>query len=147
MENQTAASARGRRVLQRIIAVVVVLACLAGVRLLLGTRQMMYLAARDIARIEVTITPPGTTLTATGDDTAEAVKVLSKTVCYAPQKDEVAGQTVALTIYKHDGTTMAVTSCGDFLTIDGKWYRARLSDGEKLSDWAQALAEKQNIQS
>ena len=143
MENQSATPSRRSRIWQRIAAVLVVLACLAGIRLLMGTRQMMYLSARDIARIEVAITPPGTTLTATGDDAAEAVKILSKTVCYTQQKEEVAGQAVTLTIYKHDGTAMMVISCGDHVTIDGKGYRARLSDGEALAAWAQALADKQ----
>lgn len=147
MEKPTSGRSRGGLILRRLIAVLVVLAILAGIRLFMGTRQMMYLSARDIARIEVSITPPGTTLTATGDDAAEAVKVLNRTVCYLPQTEEVAGQAVVLTIHKHDGTTMTVTSCGDYLAIDGKGYHARLSDGEKLSDWAQALAEKQEVQS
>lgn len=147
MEKQTSGRFRGKVILRRVITILVVLAILAGVRLLMGTRQLMYLSARDIARIEVNINPPGTALTATGDDAAEAVKVLNRTVCYLSQQEEVSGQAVALTIYKHDGTTMSVLSCGDSLTIDGHTYRARLSDGEKLSDWAQALAEKQEIQS
>lgn len=147
MENQPAHQPREHRVLKRIAVVLVALAFLAGIRLFLGTRQMMYLSALDIARIEVTITPPGTTLTATGDDAAEAVKVLNQTVCYTPQKEDVAGQAVTLTIYNHDGTTMTVTACGDHFTIDGKGYRTRLSDGEALAAWAQALAEKQEVQS
>lgn len=134
---------RTRIILRRLLTVAVVLLCLAAARRLLGTRQMMYLSAVDIHHIEVTMTPPGTTLTASGDDAAEAVKILSKTVCYHPQQEEVAGQTVALTIHKHDGTTMTVTACGDHFTIDGKGYKTRLSDGEKLAQWAQALAEKQ----
>lgn len=42
---------------------------------------------------------------------------------------------------------MTVTACGDHFTIDGKGYRTRLSDGEALAAWAQALAEKQEVQS
>lgn len=147
MENQTAASSRRSRFLKRLAAVVLAILCLAGIRFLLGSRQMMYLSAKDIARIEVSITPPGSTCTATGDDSAAAVKILSRTVCYAARDEEVSGQTVALTIYKHDGTTMTVTACGDRCTIDGKTYRIRLSDEEDLLQWAQALADVQNTQS
>lgn len=132
--------------LRRLLTIGAVLVCLVIARLLLGTQQMMYLSAVDIHHIDVTITPPGTTLTASGDDAAEAVKILNKTVCYYPQ-EEVAGQAVNLTIYMHDGTTMTVTGCGDHFTIDGKGYKTRLSDGEKLAQWAQALAEKQGLQS
>lgn len=132
------------RILLRVLLIAAAVLCfLTALRLLLGTRQMMYLSAVDIHHIEVTMTPPGTTLTASGDDAAEAVKILNKTVCYYPQQEEVAGQTVALTIHRHDGTTMTVTACGDHFTIDGKGYKTRLSDGEKVDQGARALAEKQ----
>lgn len=132
--------------LRRLLTVAAVIICFVLIRMVLGTQQMMYLSAVDIDHIDVTITPPGTTLTASGDDAAEAVKVLNKTVCYYPQ-EEVAGQAVTLTIYMHDGSTMTVTGCGDHFTIDGKGYKTRPSDGEKLVQWAQALAEKQGLQS
>lgn len=128
--------------LRRLLTIGAVLVCLVIARLLLGTQQMMYLSAVDIHHIDVTITPPGTTLTASGDDAAEAVKILNQTVCYYPQ-EEVAGQAVSLTIYMHNGTTMTVSSCGDHFSIDGKGYKTRLSDGDTLAQWAQALAEKQ----
>ena len=140
-------SSRFSAILRRLVTILVVLAVLAGVRLLLGTRQMMDLSAKDIDHIEVTVTPPGTTLTAVGDDSAEAVKVLNQVVCYYPRQEAVAGQSVTLVIYMHDATTMTVTACGDQYTIDGKGYKTRTADGDALSAWAQALAEKQNLQS
>lgn len=146
MENQAVKHPRSR-ILQRLGTIVLVLLCLAGIRMLLGSRQMMYLSAKDIDHIEVTITPPGTTLTSVGDDSAEAVKILSQTVCYFPRSENVTGQSVTLTIYKHDGTTMTVTSCGDHCTIDGKAYWVRASDGEALAQWALSLSEKQSHQS
>nr|WP_317400991.1 hypothetical protein [uncultured Gemmiger sp.] len=147
MENQTVKNSRYARILRRLGAGILILLCLGGIRILLGSRQMMYLSATDIDHIDVTITPPGTTLTSVGDDSAEAVKILSQTVCYFPRSESVAGQAVTLTIYKHNGTTMTVTSCGNHCTIDGKAYRVRSSDGEALAQWALSLAEKQNVQS
>ena len=140
MDKQT--PKRFPKIFQRLLILAAVLLCLAGLRLLLGTRQMMYLSAVDIHHMEVTVTPPGTTMTASGDDAAEGVKILNKTVCYYPQQEEVAGQAVALTIYRHDGTTMTVTACGDHFTIGGKGYKTRSADGETLAAWAEALAEK-----
>lgn len=147
MENQTAASSRRSRFLQRLAAIVLAIVCLAGIRFLLGSRQMMYLSAKDISRIEVSITPPGSTCTATGDDSAAAVKILNQTVCYGARNENTSGQTVALTIYNHDDTTMNVTFCGNCCTIDGKSYRIRPSDEESLLQWAQTLADAQNTQS
>lgn len=145
MEKQT--SSHNHPILRRIATILVVLVILAAARLLLGSRQMMYLSATDIDHMDVTISPSGTTVTAVGDDSAAAVNILSQTVCYYPQQEEVAGQSVSLDIYMHDGTIMTVTACGNHFTIDGKSYKARLSDGEALEDWAQALAEKQGSQS
>ena len=138
---------RTHLILRRILTVVVVLALLVAVRLVLGSKEMMYLSARDIDHIEVTVNPDGLVLSAYGDAAAEGVKVLNKTICYYPQAEEVAGQSGALQIYMHDETTMTVVSCGDHCTIDGKGYKTRLADGEALVQWAQALAEKQGIQS
>lgn len=133
--------------LRRLLTIGAIILFFVLARLLLGTQQMMYLSALDIDHIDVTVTPTGTTMTASGDDAAEAVKVLNKTVCYYPQQQEVTGQAVTLIIYMHDGSTMTVIGCGDHFTIDGKGYKTRLSDGEKLDQWAQALAEKQGLQS
>lgn len=129
------------------LRLLLVLACVVGIRLLMGSRPLMYLSALDVERIEVSLTPPGTVLTAVGDDAAQAVTLLSKTVCYPPRDEVFSGQAVTLTIYKHDGSVMTVTACGDQFTMDGKGYRARLSDGESLAQWAQALAQKQDVQS
>lgn len=145
MEKQT--SSNNHPILRRIATILIVLVILAAARLLLGSRQMMYLSATDIDHMEVTMTPQGTTVTAVGDDSAAAVNILSQTVCYYPQAEEVTGQSVSLEIYMHDGTTMTVTACGDHFTIDGKSYKTRLSDEEALAEWAQALAEKQGSQS
>lgn len=134
-------------ILRRILTVVVVLVVLAAVRLVLGSKEMMYLSAKDIDHIEVTVNPDGLALSAYGDDAAEGVKVLNKTICYYPQNEEMAGQAVTLQIYMHDETTMTVVSCGDHCTIDGKGYKTRAADGEALVQWAQALAEKQSTQS
>lgn len=130
-------------VLSRILTVVVILVVFVLARLLLGSQEMMYLSAKDIDHIDVTVNPGGIALTSTGDDSAEAVKILNKTVCYYPQQEDVAGQAVTLTIYMHDETTITVTACGNHFIIDGKGYKTRMSDGEKLDQWAQALAEKQ----
>ena len=131
--------------LHRLAMVAVALVCLAAIKMLLGTRTLMYLYARDIDHIAVTVTPPGESLTATGDDVAEAVSLLSKAVTHGRQNEAPAGQAVSLTIYNHDGTTQQVVACGDYLEIDGKGYKMRLSDGEKIDAWADALAEKQGI--
>ena len=120
MENQQ--PKRKSLLLHRLAMAAVALVCLAAIKMLLGTRTMMYLYARDIDHIAVTVTPPGESLTATGDDVAGAV---------------------SLTIYNHDGTTQQVVACGDYLEIDGKGYKMRLSDGEKIDAWADALAEAQ----
>lgn len=138
---------RTHLILRRILTVVVVLALLVAVRLVLGSKEMMYLSARDIDHIEVTVNPDGLALSAYGDDAAVGVKVLNKTVCYYPQAEEVAGQSVSLDIYMNDGTMMTVVSCGNHCTIDGKGYKTRSADGEALVQWAQALAEKQSTQS
>ena len=109
MENQQ--PKRKSLLLHRLAMVAVALVCLAAIKMLLGTRTLMYLYARDIDHIAVTVTPPG--------------------------------QAVSLTIYNHDGTTQQVVACGDYLEIDGKGYKMRLSDGEKIDAWADALAEAQ----
>lgn len=145
MDKQT--PARINPILRRILTVVAVLIILALARLLLGSQEMMYLSSLDIDHIEVTVNPDGIVMTAAGDDAAAAVKVLNKTVCYYPQSEEVAGQSVSLNIYMLNDTLMTVTACGDHYTIDGKGYKTRFSDGEALLQWAQDLAEKQGIQS
>lgn len=134
-------------VLSRILTVVAIIVVFVLARLLLGSQEMMYLSAKDIDHIDVAVNPDGIVLTSTGDDSAAAVKILNKTICYYPRQEEAAGQAVTLTIYMHDETTMTVTACGDYFNIDGKGYKTRLSDGEKLAEWAEALAEKQGIQS
>ena len=145
MEKQT--FFQSHPLLRRILTILVVLLVLAVARLLLGSRQMMYLSALDVDHIDVSITPPGTVATAVYDDAAQAVNILNQMVCYYPQSEKVAGESVTLTIYKHDGTTMTVVSCGSHITIDGKGHKTRLSDGEALSAWAQALVDKQASQS
>lgn len=145
MDKQT--PTRINPILRRILTVVAVLIILALARLLLGSQEMMYLSSLDIDHIEVTVNPDGIVMTAAGDDAAAAVKVLNKTVCYYPQSEEVAGQSVSLNIYMLNDTLMTVTACGDHYTIDGKGYKTRFSDGEALLQWAQDLAEKQGIQS
>lgn len=140
MENQQ--PKRKSLLLHRLAMVAVALVCLAAIKMLLGTRTMMYLYARDIDHIAVTVTPPGESMTATGDDVAEVVSLLSKAVTHG-RSEAVAGEAVSLTIYNHDGTTQQVVACGDYLEIDGKGYKMRLSDGEKIDAWADALAEAQ----
>lgn len=129
--------------LHRLAMVAAALICLVAIKMLLGTRTMMYLYARDIDHIEVTITPPGETLTATGDDVAEVVSLLSKAVTHGRQKETPAGQAVSLTICNHDGTTQQVVVCGDYLAVDGRGYKMRTADGDKIAAWADALAASQ----
>ena len=128
MENQQ--PKRKSLLLHRLAMVAVALVCLAAIKMLLGTRTLMYLYARDIDHIA---------------DVAEVVSLLSKAVTHGRQNEAPAGQAVSLTIYNHDGTTQQVVACGDYLEIDGKGYKMRLSDGEKIDAWADALAEKQGI--
>ena len=110
----------------------------------MGTRTMMYLYARDIDHIDVTVTPPGVTMTAVGDDSAAVVSLLSKAVTHG-RKEPVTGQTISLTIYNLDESVQQVNVCGDYLEVDGKGYKMRLSDGEAIAAWAKALAEKQGV--
>lgn len=141
MENQE--PKRKNLLLHRIAAVAVALLCLFGIKLALGTRTMMYLYARDIDRIEVAVTPDGTAMTATGADVSNVVSLLSKTVTHGREHEAPAGQYISLTICNHDGSTQQVGVCGNYLEIDGRGYRMRQSDGEKISEWADNLAQAQ----
>lgn len=140
-------SNRSHPIARKILTVVVVLLVLAAARLLLGSKEMMYLSATDVDHIEATVLPDNISVTAVGDDSAAAVKILNRTVCHYPQAEKEAGQSVTLTLYMHDGTTMTVTACGSHFEIDGKGYKARSSDGEALVEWAKALSEKTEAQS
>ena len=132
------------KALKRLLTLLIALLCLFGVKALLGTRTMMYLYARDIDHIEVNITPPGVTMTAAGEDTAAVVSLLSKAVTHGRQ-EPVTGQAIALTIYYLDERVQQLNVCGDYLEVDGKRYKMRLSDGEAIEAWARALAEKQGV--
>ena len=48
-----------RTILKRALTVVIAVLCVFGIKTLMGTRTMMYLYARDIDHIDVTVTPPG----------------------------------------------------------------------------------------
>ena len=145
MENPQKTTARKPgKLIRRIGMVLVAVLCLFGIKMLMGTRTMMYLYARDIDHIEVAVTPPGATLTATGTDMSSAVTLLSNAVTYG-RKEPVAGQAISLTICNLDGSVQQVVVSGDYLEIDGRGYRMRLSDGEKIQAWAEALAEAQGV--
>ena len=133
-----------RTILKRALTVVIAVLCVFGIKTLMGTRTMMYLYARDIDHIDVTITPPGVTMTAVGDDSAAVVSLLSKAVTHG-RKEPVTGQTISLTIYNLDESVQQVNVCGDYLEVDGKGYKMRLPDGEAIAAWAKALAEKQGV--
>ena len=133
-----------RTILKRALTVVIAVLCVFGIKTLMGTRTMMYLYARDIDHIDVTVTPPGVTMTAVGDDSAAVVSLLSKAVTHG-RKEPVTGQTISLTIYNLDESVQQVNVCGDYLEVDGKGYKMRLSDGEAIEAWARALAEKQGV--
>lgn len=133
-----------RTILKRALTVVIAVLCVFGIKTLMGTRTMMYLYARDIDHIDVTVTPPGVTMTAVGDDSAAVVSLLSKAVTHG-RKELVTGQTISLTIYNLDESVQQVNVCGDYLEVDGKGYKMRLSDGEAIAAWAKALAEKQGV--
>lgn len=133
-----------RTILKRALTVVIAVLCVFGIKTLMGTRTMMYLYARDIDHIDVTVTPPGVTMTAVGDDSAAVVSLLSKAVTHG-RKEPVTGQTISLTIYNLDESVQQVNVCGDYLEVDGKAYKMRLSDGEAIAAWAKALAEKQGV--
>ncbi len=133
-----------RTILKRALTVVIAVLCVFGIKTLMGTRTMMYLYARDIDHIDVTVTPPGVTMTAVGDDSAAVVSLLSKAVTHG-RKEPVTGQTISLTIYNLDESVQQVNVCGDYLEVDGKDYKMRLSDGEAIAAWAKALAEKQGV--
>lgn len=133
-----------RTILKRALTVVIAVLCVFGIKTLMGTRTMMYLYARDIDHIDVTVTPPGVTMTAVGDDSAAVVSLLSKAVTHG-RKEPVTGQTISLTIYNLDESVQQVNVCGDYLEVDGKGYKMRLLDGEAIAAWAKALAEKQGV--
>lgn len=133
-----------RTILKRALTVVIAVLCVFGIKTLMGTRTMMYLYARDIDHIDVTVTPPGVTMTAVGDDSAAVVSLLSKAVTHG-RKEPVTGQTISLTIYNLDESVQQVNVCGDYLEVDGKGYKMRLPDGEAIAAWAKALAEKQGV--
>lgn len=133
-----------RTILKRALTVVIAVLCVFGIKTLMGTRTMMYLYARDIDHIDVTVTPPGVTMTAVGDDSAAVVSFLSKAVTHG-RKEPVTGQTISLTIYNLDESVQQVNVCGDYLEVDGKGYKMRLPDGEAIAAWAKALAEKQGV--
>lgn len=133
-----------RTILKRALTVVIAVLCVFGIKTLMGTRTMMYLYARDIDHIDVTVTPPGVTMTAVGDDSAAVVSLLSKAVTHG-RKEPVTGQTISLTIYNLDESVQQVNVCGDYLEVDGESYKMRLSDGEAIAAWAKALAEKQGV--
>ena len=133
-----------RTILKRALTVVIAVLCVFGIKTLMGTRTMMYLYARDIDHIDVTVTPPGVTMTAVGDDSAAVVSLLSKAVTHG-RKEPVTGQTISLTIYNLDESVQQVNVCGDYLEVDGEGYKMRLSDGEAIAAWAKALAEKQGV--
>ena len=126
-----------RTILKRALTVVIAVLCVFGIKTLMGTRTMMYLYARDIDHIDVT-------MTAVGDDSAAVVSLLSKAVTHG-RKEPVTGQTISLTIYNLDESVQQVNVCGDYLEVDGKGYKMRLSDGEAIAAWAKALAEKQGV--
>ena len=133
-----------RTILKRALTVVIAVLCVFGIKTLMGTRTMMYLYARDIDHIDVTVTPPGVTMTAVGDDSAAVVSLLSKAVTHG-RKEPMTGQTISLTIYNLDESVQQVNVCGDYLEVDGKGYKMRLPDGEAIAAWAKALAEKQGV--
>ena len=124
-----------RTILKRALTVVIAVLCVFGIKTLMGTRTMMYLYARDIDHIDVTVTPPGVTMTAVGDDSAAVVSLLSKAVTHG-RKEPVTGQTISLTIYNLDESVQQVNVCGDYLEVDGNGYKIRLSDGEAIAAWA-----------
>lgn len=133
-----------KRTRQNIILAIVLVAALVLIRLLLGTRTFIYLSSKDIDHVDITVTPPGIAATSTGDDTAALVKLLGKAVTYLPTDQVPSGQSVSLTIFKHDGTQSHVVVCGDYLEVDGKGYHTRTSDGEAIAQWAVTFAESQN---
>lgn len=129
--------------LRSLLLILLAVAVFLLARFLMGTYTMMHLSATDIDHVELVVSPNGMSATSTGDDTAALVNLLRKVSVYYAQDAAVAGQSTALTIFKHDGSQMQVVLCGDHLTMDGKGYKCDAEASQKVLDWANELLAKQ----
>lgn len=125
---------------QNLIAIGLIVAFVVAIRMFLGSYELMYLSSKDIDHVDVTTTPPGITAVSTGDDTAQMVKLLRKTVFHGKTNAVPAGQYTTMTLYFHDGTQQKISVCGDYIEVDGVGYSTREKDGAAIAEWAESLS-------
>ena len=99
-----------------------------------GTKPFEALTSDEIASVTLNCMPPDKTVeTDDRDKIDELVKVLNKLVIYDEDEKEYAGQSVAFTLHKSDGTDIKITSYNPQLIIDGVKYTTKYEPCEELS--------------
>ena len=129
-----------------VAAVLAVVFCAAFVReRLIGERPFAGWSNEEIARVELTLTPPDRTFTLTDAEVGELLPLLQQVVLY--QRDDsytdYAGQTVVFDVILRDGSTIQIWEYNPFVIIDGEGYRAKYEPCEALNAFAnQMLGER-----
>lgn len=99
-----------------------------------GTKPFADLTAEDISSVSVNCMPPDKTVETSDEENIEnLVKILNKVVIYEEDEKEYAGQSVAFTINKSDGTQLKVTAYNPQMIIDGVTYITKHDPCEELS--------------
>lgn len=123
-------------------AVLAVVFCAAFVReRLIGKRPFAGWSHGEIARVELTLTPPDRTFTLTDAEVGELLPLLQEVVLY--QRDDsytdYEGQAVVFDVTLRDGSTTHVVAYNPFVIIDGVGYRAKYEPCEALNAFANQL--------
>ena len=99
-----------------------------------GTKPFADLTADEISSVSVNCMPPDKTVHTSDEENIESlVKILNKVVIYEEDEKEYAGQSVAFTINKTDGTQIKVTAYNPQMIIDGVKYVTKYDPCEDLN--------------
>lgn len=125
---------------QNVVLAVVIVAAVLLLRMVLGSRELMYFTASRFETVTVE-TVPSAAVTLEDRQVGELAPMLSKIVFY--RREEPSGETgrqLHLVATEPDGsqTDVVIWADGTHLTMDGKTFQVRAKDVENVIQWVDA---------
>ena len=101
-----------------------------------GERPFADIDAADVAEVEISLQPPGTTFTVAAGEDIDALCALLREIVLYEQDDagrETVGQLVSFSLTLTDGGAINVGAYGDYVYVDDVCYRAKYEPSQALN--------------
>lgn len=126
-----------------VIALAALVLVLLSAYVLGGKKPFAHLDEGEIASAELRLSPPGTTVPITGEDSLRELAALLRDVVLYRQDDagrEMDGQLVEFTLTMDNGTVESVGAYGDYLYYNEVCYRTKYEPSEALNAFGNRYA-------